>query len=143
MVARSERRGLPAVGARKRDASATSATGSPARRGASSTGTGRPSGAFHLGEHLAHGPARAGAQVEGTAGPACEQALERAHVRVGEIRHVHEVALAAAVARRPVVAEQPQRRARAGRRAQRERDQVGLRRVALAEAARRDRRPRR
>jgi len=60
--------------------------------------------------------------------------LERAHVRVGEIAHVHVIAHARAVGRVVIVAVHQERRPFSERRADRERNEVRFGIVTLAEA---------
>ena len=97
----------------------------------------------HCVDHLPHRVPHPGTQVDGLAGRAAVQALDRAQVRVGQVGDVDVVAHGGAVRRRVVGAEHLHGPTRAERAANHERDQVGLRIVVLRRSRRRDRRRRR
>ena len=108
MVSMSSSRGVQPSTSRTRSHLATSAGGSPARRGSSRTSSLMPAIFSTLVEHLAHAVAVPVAAVGDQRLAAVAQVVERIQVRGGEILDVDVVAHAGAVGRRVVGAEDRQ-----------------------------------
>ena len=115
--------------------SAYRAGGSPARRGASTTGTFLAGDLFHRADDLAVGTGAAGAEVVEERGAGRGEPVEDGDVRAAQVVHVHVVAQAGAVRGGVVGAEKLQVRAPAQRGVDRERDEVRLGIVVLADGA--------